>query len=86
MGTNHHDPSRIILPPGSHARPHQEHISASEMMKFAAMQELATRLGISVVCRSCDHAFTGQNGVNDPELVISCRCRQIRSPNPRVTG
>lgn len=53
-------------------------ISRDEIITLSKMHEIAFRHGMSVVCKRCDHAFTGQNNDQSRVLSIACQCRELR--------
>lgn len=57
-----------------------EEVSRDEIITLSKMHEIAANRGISVVCKACDHAFTGKNNDNPnaQTLSISCNCRELR--------
>jgi hypothetical protein len=52
-------------------------ITRDEVITLSKMHEIAFRHGMSLVCKRCDHAFTGQNNDQSRVLSISCQCRQL---------
>lgn len=55
-----------------------ESINRFELQTLARMHEIAAKFGISVVCKRCDHAFTGKNNDSVQEPAIECNCRVLR--------
>lgn len=55
-------------------------VTREEIIILSKMHEVAQRLGITVVCKRCDTAFTGRNN-DSPDvqtLSVECHCRQLR--------
>lgn len=57
-----------------------EAVTREEIIILSKMHEVAQRLGISVVCKRCDSAFTGRNNdsPNIKTLAVQCQCRELR--------
>lgn len=54
-------------------------VDVMERVTLARMHEIAHKYGLSIVCKRCDVAITGQN--NDTPGAprsIACRCREWR--------
>lgn len=49
-----------------------------ERVTLVRMHEIAHKYGLSIVCKRCDQAVTGQNNDSSPTHSIACRCREWR--------
>lgn len=57
-----------------------EEVSREEIIILSKMHEVAQNRRISVVCKDCNSAFTGQNN-DDPNIAflqVGCQCRLLR--------
>lgn len=70
----------ILIPgEGEHVvdRDTQE-LNRFELQTLARMHEIAAKFELSIVCKRCDHAFTGKNNDSVQQPAIECRCRVLR--------
>lgn len=75
-------PSDLLLPDGSRVnlRP-KDTIDVTNPMDrqtFARFHEIAHKHNLSVVCRRCDSAVTGQNNDSTKVAAVACQCREWR--------
>lgn len=54
-------------------------ISPKEMKVLEELDPIAKRLGLVLICISCDGSFQGQNTGNGRTAGIACKCREIRT-------
>lgn len=54
-------------------------VSPEEMKVLAALDGIARRLGLVLVCKKCDSSFTGGNTGWGRTWAINCKCREIRA-------
>lgn len=52
-------------------------VTRPEIITLSRFHEFAAKHELSLVCKRCDHAVTGQNTGNDATLSVSCNCREF---------
>lgn len=57
-----------------------EKVTRDEIITLSKMHEIAQNHHMTLVCKRCDKAFTGQNNDNPnvQTISISCHCRELR--------
>lgn len=52
-------------------------VTRPEIVTLSKFHEFAGKHGLSLVCKRCDHAVTGQNTGQEATLAVSCNCREF---------
>jgi hypothetical protein len=55
-----------------------EQVNRFEIQTLARMHEIAQKFGIALVCKRCDHSFSGANNGQERSPSIACNCRELR--------
>lgn len=53
-------------------------ITRKEIVMLSNLHEFAQQQGISLVCKRCDSAITGNNNASTTTLAVACQCREWR--------
>lgn len=53
-------------------------VPREELAFWTALHDYAFKYNLSIVCRSCNSAITGQNNDSAKVLAVACQCREFR--------
>lgn len=53
-------------------------INRQELIMLSRLHEFAQKHQLTIVCKRCDHAITGQNAGRELQPGVSCQCSEFR--------